>query len=66
MNLLPVSSRRMNGVGYENGVMYIQFKDGSIYAYENVSESEYQNFINSSSLGSALSTFDKIHPYHRV
>ncbi|WP_242826021.1 KTSC domain-containing protein [Clostridium tyrobutyricum] len=56
----------MNGVGYENGVMYIQFKDGSIYAYENVSESEYQNFINSSSLGSALSTFDKIHPYHRV
>ncbi|AKA68500.1 KTSC domain-containing protein [Clostridium scatologenes] len=66
MNLLPVSSSRMNGVGYENNTMYIQFKDGSIYAYENVSESDYRNFINSPSLGSALSRFDKIHPYHRV
>ena len=66
MNLLPVSSSRMSKVGYENNTMYIQFKDGSIYAYENVSESEYRNFINSSSLGSALSRFDKIHPYHRV
>jgi len=66
MNLLPVSSSRMSKVGYENGTMYIQFKDGSIYACQNVSEYEYQNFISSPSLGSALSRFDKIHPYHRV
>lgn len=66
MNLLPVSSSRMNEVGWENNIMYIRFKDGSIYAYRNVSQSEYQNFINSPSLGSALHQFDKIHPYHRV
>lgn len=66
MNLYPVSSSRMSKVGYENNTMYIKFKDGSIYAYLNVSASEYNDFINSPSLGSALSRFDKIHPYHRV
>lgn len=66
MNLYPVSSSRMSKVGYENNTMYVKFKDGSIYAYLNVSASEYNDFINSPSLGSALSRFDKIHPYHRV
>lgn len=66
MILYPVSSSRMSKVGYENNTMYIQFKDGSIYAYLNVSPSEYRDFLNSPSLGSALSRFDKIHPYHRV
>ena len=66
MNMIPVSSSRMDRVGYENNTMYIEFKDGSVYAYENVSEYEYQDFINSPSLGSALCQFDKIHPYHRV
>ncbi|WP_278286251.1 KTSC domain-containing protein [Eubacterium barkeri] len=56
----------MNAVGWENNTMYIQFKDGTVYAYENVSQSEYQNFINSPSLGSELHRFDKIHPYHRI
>lgn len=63
MNLKPVSSSRMDKVGFENNTMYIQFKNGKIYAYKNVSQSEYENFIHSPSLGSALSEFDKIHPY---
>ena len=66
MNLNPVSSSRMSKVGYENNTMYVQFKDGSTYAYSNVSQSEYEDFMSSPSLGSALSRFDKIHPYHRV
>lgn len=66
MNLKSVSSSRMNAVGWENNTMYIEFKDGSVYAYMNVSESQYRDFINSSSLGSALARFDKVHPYHRV
>ena len=56
----------MNAVGWEDNKMYIQFKDGSIYVYLNVSESQYHDFINSPSLGSALARFDKIHPYHRL
>ena len=63
MNLISVSSSRMSKVGWENNTMYIQFKNGKIYAYDNVSKSEYENFINSPSLGSALNVFDKIHNY---
>lgn len=63
MNLMPVSSSRMSKVGWEANTMYIQFKNGQIYAYDNVSESEYKSFINSPSLGSALHVFDKMHPY---
>lgn len=63
MNLIPVSSSRMSKVGWENDTMYIQFNNDKIYAYDNVSESEYKDFINYPSLGSALHTFDKLYPY---
>lgn len=66
MTLYPVSSSRMSKVGWENNTMFVQFKNGQVYAYENVSKVEYENFLNSPSLGSALSRLDKIHPYHRV
>lgn len=66
MNRHPVSSSRMRSVGWENDTLEIQFNDGAIYQYYNVSQSEYQNFINSSSLGSALSRLDKCHRYQRV
>jgi len=54
----------MSAVGWNNNVMYIQFKNGNIYAYENVSKMEYINFISSSSLGKELETFQKSHYYH--
>jgi len=66
MNRQYVSSSRIRSVGWENDTLEIEFKDGSIYHYYNVSESEYQNFMSSSSLGSALSRLDKIHRYSRV
>lgn len=66
MNMIPVSSSRMNAVGWENNMMYIQFKNGVVYVYEGVSKTEFDNFMSSSSLGSALSILDKKHNYHRV
>lgn len=66
MQLNPVSSSRMRAVGWENNTMYIQFKNGAIYAYTNVSQAEYMQFISSSSLGRTLVDFQKYHPYHRV
>ena len=62
----PVSSSRMNSVGWADNTMEIEFKNGSVYQYYDVSQSEYQNFLNSPSLGSALSRLDKIHRYIRV
>lgn len=61
-----VSSSRMNSVGWQNNTLEVEFKDGAVYQYHGVTASEYQNFINSSSLGSALSKLDKVHPYNRV
>lgn len=66
MNLSPVSSSRMRAVGWEAGTMYIQFHDGAIYAYENVTKNDYLNFINSSSLGRELNTFQQFHPYYKI
>lgn len=62
----PVNSSRIRSVGWDNNVLEIEFKDGAIYQYLNVKESEYISFINSSSLGRALNLLDKSHPYRRV
>ncbi|QYC52428.1 putative KTSC domain-containing protein [Solobacterium phage SMO_1P] len=66
MNWVSVQSSRMKAVAWENSKMYIMFNDGSVYCYENVSNSEYLSFISSSSLGRELATFQRFHPYHRV
>lgn len=62
----PVSSSRIANVGWENNIMEVQFHNGVIYQYYGVSQSEYQSFLNSPSLGSALSQLDKVHSYHRI
>lgn len=62
----PVSSSRISNVGWENDIMEVQFHNGAVYQYYEVSQSEYQSFLNSPSLGSALSRLDKVHRYHRV
>lgn len=61
-----VSSSRIKSVGWENDVLEIEFKDGAVYQYYNVSKNTYIEFINSPSLGSALSRLDKIHKYSRI
>lgn len=61
-----VSSSRIRSVGWENNTLEVEFKDGAVYQYHGVTKSEYHAFMNSSSLGSALSRLDKIHPYNRV
>ena len=48
LTLHPVSSSRMNRVGWEDDVMVIEFRDGTRYSYMNVSYEEYgyvQNFL---------------------
>lgn len=39
---------------------------GAIYQYYDVSKSEFDRFMQSPSLGSALSKFDKCHRYKRI
>lgn len=61
-----VTSSRISSVGWENNVMEVGFPDGSVYQYYDVSQSEYTAFLNSPSLGSALSRLDKVHRYSRI
>lgn len=61
-----VSSSRISSVGWENDTLEVQFKNGSVYQYYNVSRIEFNQFINSSSLGHQLSIIDKTHPYKKI
>lgn len=66
MNRRPVSSSRIANIGWENNVMQVQFHNGAIYNYYVVTSSEFDSFMKSPSLGSALSRIDKTHRYERV
>lgn len=66
MYRVPVNSSRVSSVGWENNTLEVGFPDGAVYQYYDVTQSEYENFINSSSLGHALNILDKQHPYQRV
>lgn len=62
----PVNSSRVSSVGWENNTLEVEFKNGKVYQYYGVTSSEYQNFLNSPSLGSAISSLDKIHNYRPI
>ena len=66
LNRQFVNSSRISSVGWENNTLEVEFKNGAIYQYLDVSKSEYQNFINAPSLGSALSVLDKQHRYSKI
>lgn len=66
MNRHFVNSSRISSVGWENNTLEVGFPDGAVYQYYGVSLSEYKNFINSSSLGSALKRIEQCHSYRRV
>ncbi|MGN1205507.1 MAG: KTSC domain-containing protein [Eubacterium sp.] len=66
MQRYPVNSSRIANIGWKSNIMEVQFHNGAIYQYYDVSKSEFDCFMQSSSLGSALSTFDKCHRYKRI
>lgn len=66
MRRKAVDSSRINSVGWENNVLEVEFKNGAVYQYYDVSEAEYRAFIFSSSLGHEISVIDKTHSYSRV
>lgn len=61
-----VSSSRITSVGWQNNTLQVEFTNGAVYNYYNVTKSEYIGFMNSSSLGHEISVIDKTHRYERV
>ncbi|MCI7498168.1 MAG: KTSC domain-containing protein [Oscillospiraceae bacterium] len=66
MRRYSVDSTRIVSVGWENNVLEVEFNNGAVYQYYDVSETEYRNFMASSSLGHQISVIDKTHRYSRV
>ena len=62
----PVSSSRISSVGWQNNTLQVEFTNGAVYNYYNVTKAEYIDFMNSSSLGHEISAIDKTHRYERV
>jgi len=52
MERKPVTSTNIKSIGYENGTLEIEFRDGGVYEYSVVSEEIYKEFIVDSSIGS--------------
>ncbi|MDO8370234.1 MAG: KTSC domain-containing protein [Candidatus Nitrotoga sp.] len=65
----PVSSSNIAAVGYdaENQMVYVQFLDGSVYAYKGVPEHEFDNLRLAPSVGSYLNrNYKNVYPYERA
>lgn len=65
----PVSSSNVAAVGYDvdNQTVYVQFLDGSTYAYKGVQEHEFESLRTASSVGSYLNrNFKNVYPYERA
>lgn len=68
-DMQPVSSSNIAAVGYdaENQTVYVQFLNGSTYAYKGVPEHEFDNLRTASSVGSYLNrNFKNVYPYERA
>lgn len=67
MNMKPVISSNLARVGYENGILHIEFNSGSLYAYYNVPERIYEGLMSASSHGSYFHANIKgIYDYERI
>lgn len=54
--MFPVNSSLLDYIGWENNVLYITFKSGGKFKYEDVPESEFKELRNSSSIGKYYNT----------
>lgn len=67
--MYPVSSSNISAVGFDpdNQMVYVQFLNGSTYAYKGVPEHEFENLRTAPSVGSYLNrNYKNIYPYERA
>ncbi|MBY5033864.1 KTSC domain-containing protein [Streptococcus gallolyticus] len=60
-----VSSSNVRSVGWEDSTLEVEFNNGSIYHYHNVSQAEYQAVLVGS-VGSNIHRLAKLHSYTRI
>ncbi|HEY9945529.1 TPA: KTSC domain-containing protein [Neisseria meningitidis] len=63
----PVLSSNLSSVAYENGILEIRFKNGSLYRYKGVPQTVYDELLHAPSKGRYLhSQIKPFYPYRRV
>lgn len=45
MEMITVSSSNVSAIGYEDGIIQVRFKNGSVYQYFGCSEGLFQSFF---------------------
>ena len=67
MERIPVSSSNLASVGYQDGILEVAFKSGSVYQYTGVPESVYEALMSAPSHGKFFAAFIRnIYPYRQV
>ena len=62
-DFIPVQSSRVDSIKYdgESETLYVIFKGGKQYSYEDVSNEEYQSLMSSESIGKSIQTIINNH-----
>ena len=69
MYRIPVSSSNLASVGYEGGILEIEFKSGLVYQYSGVPASVYEALMSAPSRGKYFSANirnNSSYPCHQV
>lgn len=67
MERIPVSSSNLASVGYQDGILEVAFKSGSVYQYTGVPESVYEALMSAPSHGKFFAAFIRNnYPYLQV
>ena len=56
MQLIPVKSSNLKAAGHDNGIMRVQFPNGTEYDYKGVSAEVFNNMLQSKSVGKFFHT----------
>lgn len=67
MERIPVSSSNLASVGYQDGILEVAFKSGSVYQYTGVPKSVYEALMSAPSHGKFFAAFIRNnYPYRQV
>lgn len=67
--LIAVVSSNVQSIGYDNEqqIVFVKFINETIYVYRGVPETEFNNLLTASSIGSYLHrNYKNVYPYERI
>jgi KTSC domain len=50
----PITSSLIKSAGFEDGILELEFANGTLYRYQNVTQEQYDGFLASDSKGKYL------------